>query len=85
MAFERFNKKVKRIVGNKACPMASLANALILDAGLVYFVRIGYSLCECWRVCVDVIFFFLKLAILIHQPPRTKIGKERNFRAIETL
>ena len=33
MSFERFNKKIKRIVGNKTCPISSLKNALVRDAG----------------------------------------------------
>ena len=35
MAFERFNKKLKNIVGNKSCPISSLTNALLRDAGIL--------------------------------------------------
>ena len=34
MAFERFNKKMKNIIGNKACPISSLTHALVRDAGI---------------------------------------------------
>ena len=34
MVFERFNKKMKGLVGNKSCPIASLVNALLRDAGV---------------------------------------------------
>ena len=35
MAFERFNKKIKNLVGNKNHPEKSVANAMIRDAGNV--------------------------------------------------
>ena len=34
MAFERYNKKIKKLVGNPTHPIASLKNSLIRDAGL---------------------------------------------------
>ena len=34
MAFERYNKKIKNLVGNPTHPIASLKNSLIRDAGL---------------------------------------------------
>ena len=33
MTFERYNKKIKNLVGNKNHPISSLANALLKDAG----------------------------------------------------
>ena len=33
MVFERYNKKVKNLVGNKKYPISSLANALLRDTG----------------------------------------------------
>ena len=33
MAFERFNKKIKNLVGNSTHPLASLKSALLRDAG----------------------------------------------------
>ena len=36
MTFERYNKKVKNLVGNKNHPISSLANALLKDAGRIF-------------------------------------------------
>ena len=38
MTFERYNKKIKNLVGNKNHPISSLANALVKDAGRLLFL-----------------------------------------------
>ena len=43
MAFERYNKKIKNIVGNKNCPLASLKNALVRDAGVMCASTLLYT------------------------------------------
>ena len=45
MAFERFNKKVKTLVGNKNHPEKSVANAMIRDAGIVTTTTPHYTYC----------------------------------------
>ena len=36
MTFERYNKKIKNMVGNKKYPISSLTNALVRDASAMY-------------------------------------------------
>ena len=36
MVFERYNKKIKNMVGNKKYPISSLTNALVRDAAAMY-------------------------------------------------
>ena len=38
MSFERFNKKIKGMVGNSTHPVSSLKSALLRDAGIYYLV-----------------------------------------------
>ena len=48
MTFERYNKKIKNLVGNKNYPISSLANALLKDAGRI----LACSLNHITHVCV---------------------------------
>ena len=41
MSFERFNKKIKGMVGNSTHPMSSLKSALLRDAGIDYLTLIS--------------------------------------------
>ena len=43
MTFERYNKKIKNLVGNKNYPISSLANALLKDAGHLFISPLTHA------------------------------------------
>ena len=66
MAFERYNKKIKGLVGNATHPVASLKAALLRDAGNYYIMHtnhhspfiyiISVTICVCVVLCDSGIF-----------------------------
>ena len=64
MSFERFNKKVKNLVGNKNFPLRSLANALVRDAGMLLLSHTNHQHTHSQTHTLNVI-----LTLFVPRPP----------------